>query len=103
MILYICKRRLPVLAPSSLRKSSTYFFAKRQVAVSSAGNYSITGLSSGYRPGNHTGSGHCLHPLGQFDFWHSAIAPEVWLFMLPFALGMLLLEELRKAVVVKLV
>jgi sodium/potassium-transporting ATPase subunit alpha len=30
------------------------------------------------------------------------IAPQVWLFVLPFALGMLLLEELRKVVVVKL-
>jgi hypothetical protein len=28
--------------------------------------------------------------------------PEVWLFVLPLALGMLLLEELRKFVVVKL-
>ncbi|OYV19414.1 MAG: ATPase, P-type (transporting), HAD superfamily, subfamily IC, partial [Methylococcaceae bacterium NSP1-1] len=40
---------------------------------------------------------------GNLIFGTAPIAPEVWLFMLPFALGMLLLEELRKAVVVKLV
>ena len=39
---------------------------------------------------------------GNLIFGTAPIAPEVWLFMLPFALGMLLLEELRKMVVIKL-
>jgi len=39
---------------------------------------------------------------GNLIFGTAPIAPEVWLFVLPFALGMLLLEELRKVVVVKL-
>jgi len=39
---------------------------------------------------------------GNLIFGTAPIAPEVWLFMLPFALGMLLLEELRKVVVVNL-
>ncbi|MDD5320441.1 MAG: cation-transporting P-type ATPase [Methylococcales bacterium] len=38
---------------------------------------------------------------GNLIFGTAPIAPEVWLFMLPFALGMLLLEELRKVVVAK--
>lgn len=36
---------------------------------------------------------------GNLVFGTAPIAPEVWLFVLPFALGMLLLEELRKIVV----
>jgi len=39
---------------------------------------------------------------GNLIFGTAPIAPEVWLFVLPFALGMLLFEELRKVVVVKL-
>jgi len=39
---------------------------------------------------------------GHLIFGTAPIAPEVWLFVLPFALGMLLLEELRKVVVAKL-
>lgn len=39
---------------------------------------------------------------GNLIFSTAPIAPEVWLFVLPFALGMMLLEELRKVVVVKL-
>jgi sodium/potassium-transporting ATPase subunit alpha len=35
-------------------------------------------------------------------FGTSPIAPKVWLFVLPLVLGMLLLEELRKVVLVKL-
>jgi len=41
-------------------------------------------------------------PWGNLIFGTAPIAPEVWLFMLPFALGMLMLEELRKVVVFKL-
>jgi len=40
---------------------------------------------------------------GNLIFRTAPIAPEVWLFMLPFSFGMLLLEELRKVVAVKLV
>ena len=39
---------------------------------------------------------------GNLIFGTAPIASEVWLFILPFALGMLLLEELRKVVVVRL-
>jgi len=39
---------------------------------------------------------------GNLIFGTAPIAPEVWLFMLPLALGMLLLEELRKFVSIKL-
>jgi sodium/potassium-transporting ATPase subunit alpha len=39
---------------------------------------------------------------GNMVFGTKPIAPEVWLFILPFALAMLLLEELRKFVVVRL-
>ena len=39
---------------------------------------------------------------GNLIFGTLPIAPEVWLFILPFALGMLLLEELRKWVAVRL-
>ncbi|MDO9105820.1 MAG: cation-transporting P-type ATPase [Methylovulum sp.] len=35
-------------------------------------------------------------PWGQFVFGTAPFAPEVWLFMMPFAIGMLLLEEARK-------
>jgi sodium/potassium-transporting ATPase subunit alpha len=38
---------------------------------------------------------------GNMIFGTQPIAPEVWLFILPFALAMLLLEELRKFVVVR--
>ena len=38
-------------------------------------------------------------PWGQAIFATSAIAPSVWLFVLPFAAAMLLLEEGRKVVV----
>jgi sodium/potassium-transporting ATPase subunit alpha len=38
---------------------------------------------------------------GNLVFGTAPIAPEVWLFVLPFALGMLLLEELRKVVAIK--
>lgn len=41
-------------------------------------------------------------PWGNLIFGTAPIAHEVWLFVLPLALGMLLLEELRKIVVVKL-
>jgi magnesium-transporting ATPase (P-type) len=36
-------------------------------------------------------------PAGQSVFGTAAVAPEVWLFVLPFALAMLGLEEARKA------
>jgi calcium-translocating P-type ATPase len=39
---------------------------------------------------------------GNLIFGTMPIAPEVWLFVLPFAVGMLLLEEVRKFVVAKL-
>ena len=39
---------------------------------------------------------------GNMIFGTPPIAPEAWLFIMPFALGMLLLEELRKFVVVRL-
>lgn len=39
---------------------------------------------------------------GNLVFGTLPLAPEVWLFLLPFALGMLLLEEFRKVLVVKL-
>jgi magnesium-transporting ATPase (P-type) len=38
-------------------------------------------------------------PWGNALFGTAPIAAEVWLFIIPFAPGMLLLEELRKAVV----
>ncbi len=40
-------------------------------------------------------------PVGNMLFGTAPIAKEIWLFMIPFALGMLILEELRKAVVKK--
>ncbi|MDD5413136.1 MAG: cation transporting ATPase C-terminal domain-containing protein, partial [Methylobacter sp.] len=39
---------------------------------------------------------------GNLIFGTMPIAPEVWLFVLPFAIGMLLLEEVRKFAVAKL-
>jgi hypothetical protein len=35
-------------------------------------------------------------PVGNFLFGTAPIGPELWLFTVPFALGMLLLEEFRK-------
>jgi hypothetical protein len=40
-------------------------------------------------------------PWGQIIFGTAAIEANVWLFMLPFAAGMLLLEEVRKWVSIK--
>jgi sodium/potassium-transporting ATPase subunit alpha len=36
-------------------------------------------------------------PLGNTLFGTTPFGPDVWLFIIPFGIGMLLLEELRKA------